>query len=300
MSTPATIVMTGATGGLGSVTAGLLTADPQTRLIVGARGSGRVVPGAQVLPLDLLSQESVREFAAAVLEELGGTPIDALVLNAGLQHRDLQHRSPEGFEATFAANHLAHYLLARLLVPHLTDGGLLLFTTSDTHDPSIIPFGPRTLDPQALAHPLRGGAIAGFQAYPASKLANLLTARSFAAREEVTSRGIRVVAYNPGLTLGTSLMGSGAPSRIATRALRPVLEAVSKVRPQFHPGTSERAGEALRELVVGAAVPPAGRVYASLVQGVITYPDPSELAQNDVVRDRLWNESAPMVGLDAD
>lgn len=294
---PTTIVMTGATGGLGSHAARLLTADPTIRLIVGARGTGRKVPGAEVLPLDLASLASVRAFAASVREATGERGIDALVLNAGLQMRDLQHRTADGFETTFGANHLGHYLLARLLAPAVKDDGVLLFTTSDTHDPSVIAIGPRSLDPQALAHPMRGGVARGFRAYASSKLANLLTARSFAARDDVAGRGIRVIAYNPGLTFGTSLAGSGRVASLATRAARPVMEVISRARPQFHPGTPERAGEVLRDLVVGEVAPPPDRLYVSLVKGEVTFPDPSPLALNDVVRDRLWNESAPMVGL---
>ncbi|MGC7323193.1 SDR family NAD(P)-dependent oxidoreductase, partial [Mycobacteroides abscessus subsp. massiliense] len=94
----------------------------------------------------------------------GQTPIDVLVLNAGIQFRDTNHRTVDGFETTFAVNHLAHYLLARLLVPSIADGGRLVITTSDTHDPEIIPFGPRALDPAHLAHPESGGAIAGLRA----------------------------------------------------------------------------------------------------------------------------------------
>lgn len=192
-----TIVMTGATAGLGAYAAKLLAEQPNTRVIAGVRGSGRDVSGAQVLPLDLASLDSVTQFVDEVKNELGQTPIDVLVLNAGIQFRDTNHRTVDGFETTFAVNHLAHYLLARLLVPGIADGGRLVITTSDTHDPAIIPFGPRALDPAHLAHPEPGGAIAGLRAYASSKLCNLLTARSFAASDEIVRRRIDVVAYNP-------------------------------------------------------------------------------------------------------
>jgi hypothetical protein len=41
-----------------------------------------------------------------------------------------------GFEATFAVNHLAHYLLPRLLMPRLAHDGSVVLTTSDMHDPA--------------------------------------------------------------------------------------------------------------------------------------------------------------------
>lgn len=71
----------------------------------------------------------------------------------------------------------------------------------------------------------------------------------------------------------------------------------SKFIPMMYPGSSERAGEALAELALGDAAPPSGQVYASLVRGELTYPDPSAPACNNDVRDSLWQESAKMVGL---
>ncbi|MUM15800.1 SDR family NAD(P)-dependent oxidoreductase [Mycobacterium sp. CBMA271] len=289
------IVMTGATAGLGAGTAKILAEQPNTRLIVGARGTGRAVPGGCVLPLDLASLDSVRRFSEDVRRELGDASIDVLVLNAGLQFRDTDHRTVDGFETTFAVNHLAHYLLARLLLPALTDGGRLVITSSDTHDPSIIPFAPRSLDPLRLAHPDPGGMAAGFRAYAASKLCNLLTARSFAGLGEVTRRGIEVVSYNPGLTLGTGLGGLDSPG---VRVLRPLLRLVALIRPQFHPGSVYRSGEALAELALGTVKPPPGRLYASLVKGTLTFPDPAPLAQDDRKADELWRDSAAMVGLE--
>jgi len=64
-------------------------------------------------------------------------------------------------------------------------------------------------------------------------------------------------------------------------------------------GTAKRSGEVLAELAIGKVVPPADKIYASLVRGKLTFPDPSKLAQSDFNRDLLWNESANMVGLPA-
>ncbi|MCL2585398.1 MAG: SDR family NAD(P)-dependent oxidoreductase [Streptosporangiales bacterium] len=294
-----TVVMTGGTAGLGAHALRRMTAEPGTRVIAGVRGEGRTVPGADVLPLDLASLDSVREFAAAVTRETGDDRIDLLVLNAGLQTHPAGRRSADGYELTFAVNHLAHYLLARLLLPRIADGGRLVITTSDTHDPAIVPFGPRALDPRALARPGRGGPGSGFRAYSASKLCNLLTARSFAALEEVRARRIAVVAFNPGLTGGTSLVVRDSPVvRAATTILtHSVFRVAGRFRPAFAMGTPERAGEALAAVALGRVSPPDGRVYVSLVKGEITFPDPSDLARRDDVRDLLWRESAVMTGL---
>jgi NAD(P)-dependent dehydrogenase (short-subunit alcohol dehydrogenase family) len=288
------VVMTGATSGIGAHALAHFVAQADTHVIVGARGAG---PGAvDVLPLDLASLTSARTFAEAVTQRLGGAPIDMLVLNAGAQYGKGQ-RSADGFEATFAVNHLAHYLLARLLLPSMADGGRLVITTSDTHDPAILPFAPRVLEPQQWAYNPKFAAV---RAYSASKLCNLLTARAFAALDEVQKRHIQVIVYNPGLTTGTKLGRKDrerqAPAR-PSAFLRAALGVISKFKSAFYPGTPERAGEVLAQLALGTVTVPPGRVYASLVRGELTFPDPAKLAQSDEARDRLWRESAGMVGL---
>ena len=167
-----------------------------------------------------------------------------------------------------------------------------MITTSDTHDPAIFYGAPKTLDPEELAHPKKGGRVG---AYPASKLCDLLLARSFAALSEIQLPHISVIAYNPGLTLGTGL--SRDASHAARFLMRIILPVVGIFKPQFRSGTPERAGEALAQLSLGEINPPAGRVYASLVKGKITFPDPSVLARSDEARDLLWRESAAWVGL---
>lgn len=293
------VVMTGATSGIGAAALQRIAAEPSTRVLVGARGAGREVPaGVETLPLDLESLESVREFAEAVVRRLDGASIDALVLNAGTQSRNPDRRTADGFEPTFGVNHLAHYLLARLLASRLSAQARVVVTTSDTHDPAIIPLAPKSLDPQALAHPPTSRAGSGMRAYAASKLCNLLTARSLAACPELRERGVTVLAYNPGLTGGTNLGDGGAAARrVMSLVVLPVFRVVGMFKPAFVMGRPERAGQVLAELAAGVTTPPPGRVYVSLVKGEVTYPDPAPLALDDRVRDDLWKQSAAMTGL---
>lgn len=295
------VVMTGATAGLGAHALRDIAADPNARIIVGARGNGRTVPtGVEILPLDLASLASVREFAHAVTRQLGDARIDMLVLNAGMQTSNTERRSVDGYELTFAVNHLAHYLLARLLVPRIADHGRLVITTSETHDPAVAPFGPKSLEPQALAHPTKSGLGTGIRAYAASKLCNLLTAQSFAALDEVKARQITVIAFSPGLTGGTSL-GRDSPRvmrALVTFLMHTIFRVVGLFRPEYVIGTPERAGEGLAEVALEAVTPPPGRIYVTLVKGEPTFPDPSELARSKDAQERLWRESAAMVGIE--
>lgn len=305
-ATPTTtkwIVMTGATRGLGAPALKMLVAQPGTRALIGKRGTGAtpLPEGTEALPLDLASLASVRAFVTAVQQKIGPAGIDMLVLNAGENYSGSGMKlSADGFEATFAVNHLSHYLMARLLLPNMATGGRLVIVTSDTHDPAILPsFGPRTLDIQERAHPSDPSTAGGMKAYAASKLCNLLTARSFIVQDEVKKRDIKVVAYNPGLTLGTGLGSSNReqprmPNNFFTRG---IVHTLSLFNHAFYPGSPERAGEVLAQVALGKIVPPPPKMYVSLVRDEVTFPEPSELARNDELRDKLWAESAKMVGL---
>ena len=178
----------------------------------------------------------------------------------------------------------------------MAKGGRIVITTSDAHDPAVIPFGPRTLNIGELAYPT-ATSPKGMAFYAATKLCNMLTARALVTKLEA-DKGIRVVAFNPGLTGDTSLMGKqSAFLQTMVSAIRPLFYVISIFKPAFFMGTAKRSGEALAELALGKVALPDGKIYASLVRGKITFPDPSQLALSDVTRDLLWNESAKMVGL---
>lgn len=289
-----TVVMTGATTGLGEVAAKQIAKSPDTRLIIGARAS-REFPGITVLRLDLAVLTSVRAFAEAVLAKLDRSEINALVLNAGAQFPNIERRTDDGFETTFAVNHLAHYLLLRLLLPRLAEHARVIITTSDTHDPKTNPIAPLLhADAERLAHPGNesgGRFLAGFRAYSASKLCNMLTARAVAASPEAKSRHISVVAYNPGFTPGTSLQ------RAWPIPVRMLMTAIGLMRPVLRLNTTPQAGSILAELTLGQITAPDDRIYASLVKRRLTWPEPSDLARRDDVMNALWSDSARLVGL---
>jgi NAD(P)-dependent dehydrogenase (short-subunit alcohol dehydrogenase family) len=300
---PSTIVMTGGTSGFGAIATERLARPGNTRLILGAR---RPTSVGESIPLDLARLDSVRAFATSVRERLGDTPVDALVLNAGVIRPDVTGRTDDGFETTFAVNHLAHHLLVRLLLPTLADRAIVVLTTSGTHDPAtragLEP--PRHADADLLAHPDRdparslGSRKAGEHAYTASKLCAVLTARSLSQHPDALSRQVTVVAYDPGQVFGTGLAKDLtvhlrlAWSLLGTRVLGWPLRRLDR-----NVNTPHAAGTALADLVRGIATPPNGRTYAALRRARISWPDPSELAREDKLAQALWEDSATLVGL---
>ncbi len=295
------IVMTGATGGIGLEAAQRLVADPTTRLIIGARTPGRL-PGplkgrAEAFALDLASLASVRTFAAAVAE---GDPIDVLILNAGIQNVT-DTLSADGFELSFAVNHLAHYLLARLLLPHMARGGRIILTASGTHDPAektgIPP--PRHIDAARLAWPRqdpdldRRRIVRGQRAYSTSKLANVMTARELAHRTDETHPDLTIIAFDPGFTPGTGLARDyPGPSGLIFRFLLPLL-----VRRTDRVSTPENSGRLLAELATDPGhAGLRGRYMAVRRQEVVDVP-PSAVAHDAELMAKLWDNSAGLVGL---
>ncbi|MDE0473138.1 MAG: SDR family NAD(P)-dependent oxidoreductase [Gammaproteobacteria bacterium] len=138
---------------------------------------------------DLSRQEDVRALAELLAARLPA--IDILVNNAGVT-RPQCVQSPEGFELTFATNHLGHFLLTRLLRERLKAGrGRIVNVSSRGHRSG-------DLRRAGLEDIARGRAWEGaLQAYADSKLANVLftseTARRWGAR------GITANAVHPGV-----------------------------------------------------------------------------------------------------
>ncbi len=289
--------MTGCSSGIGRVAARLLI-ERGHRVIGGVCEEGSPA-GVEERSLDLGDLESVRDFAAGLRE----IKIDALLLNAGVQGYDLRARTRQEIERTFGVNHLGHYLLARLLVPQVANGGALVFTTSATHDPAEkigVPT-PRHARAEWLAYPERdpevdrGPMKAGLRAYTASKLCNVMTARRLAREPDVIARGLRVHAFDPGLVAGTGLVRTGP--FVLRRVVWPMLSVMKPVLRGSN-GVAE-AGRALADLGEGSAGV-GDEVYCSLRGGQVVEMAPSVMAQDDAAGERLWRESAVIAQLESD
>lgn len=122
---PGSVIITGASGGIGSVVTRELSAQGR-HIVMACRDAAkaekirqeilRAVPqaGIEILPLDLGSLGSVRQFADA----FGDRPVSALFHNAGVISRGYS-LTPDGFENTFCVNYFAPFLLTQLLLPRL-------------------------------------------------------------------------------------------------------------------------------------------------------------------------------------
>jgi NAD(P)-dependent dehydrogenase (short-subunit alcohol dehydrogenase family) len=215
------IIVTGASAGLGKITAGELAAAGH-HVILACRSTLRGeaaaesvrarTPGAnpEVLELDLASLDSVRTAAGKLLEDTGRPPLHGLVCNAGIQVVNGVQRSADGHELTFATNHLGHFLLISLLADHIASPGRIVLVSSEVHQGPSKSMGfpaPHWQHPKALADPaqteLGGSAKAGRVRYATSKLANLYLTYELAPR--LAERGITVNAFDPGLMPETGL-----------------------------------------------------------------------------------------------
>ena len=184
---------------------------------------------AEVLPLDLNALDAVRAFVEA-FRRANLPPLAGIVCNAGVQIVTAPTQTADGFETTFGVNHLAHYLLVRLLLDDMGSGGNIVFVSSNTHDPQQktgMP-EPRFDSAQAVAHDLEPGANAGWRRYTTSKLCNIYCAYELARQLDRSGdprlQTIHVNAFDPGMMPGTGLARSyPAPLRFVWNYVLPVL-----------------------------------------------------------------------------
>jgi retinol dehydrogenase 12 len=187
-----TVLVTGATGGIGLETARAL-ARMRAKVVVGARDAsrGRAVVeeidagggSAELLEIDMAVFASVRNAA----ERLAAAhpKLDVLVNNAGVVMRE-RLLTGDGYELTWQTNFLSHFLLTRLLLPALRAAPKprVVNVSSEAHRSGRLDW-----DDLDLAKGYRG-----FRAYANSKLAQVLFTRELARREPSVS----VNALHPG------------------------------------------------------------------------------------------------------
>ncbi len=201
------VLVTGATAGIGKQTA-LELSKLGARVIVVARSAEKTTRVVAELKqqsgnanidsflADLSSIRSIRDLARAVLAKY--PRIDVLVNNAGAINLS-REVTVDGYERTFATNHLAYFLLTELLLPALeaAPAGRIVNVSSEAHRAGRLDFS----DLQA-AH-----KYSSLKVYGRSKLANIYFTRELARR--LAGTRVTVNALHPGFVASEFLTKGG-------------------------------------------------------------------------------------------
>jgi len=275
-----TAVITGATSGIGLVTAREL-ARTGMRVFALGRDKGRIkavsqaiteaVPGGRVewILADFGSLEQVAQASAEILETAG--TIDLLVNNAGNQ-LDRRITTGDGFEMTWQVNHLAPFLMTKLLLPRVLESPQPQVITVSSIGHSMIP--------DMVWDDLQGeAAYSPYTAYFQSKLANVLFTRELAARNASTP--LVASAVHPGLV----------SSDFANKCDPAVQDYYAKAAESGEALTSEQGADTVIWLATDHAQgrPSGGYFYQR------ERLDPSTAAMNPASAERLWAISEEQV-----
>lgn len=184
-----TIVITGASDGIGAAAARQL-AETDSRLILVGRSPGKTqavarATGAEYHVADFTSLDEVRRLAATL--DASCDRVDVLANNAGGMFSG-PIATHDGFEKTFQVNHLAPYLLTNLLIGKLLDSRATVVNTSSV--------GARLFGNIDLDDLNNWNGFAPNKAYGDAKLANILFAKGLHGRFH--ERGLSSVAFHPG------------------------------------------------------------------------------------------------------
>jgi NAD(P)-dependent dehydrogenase (short-subunit alcohol dehydrogenase family) len=273
-----TAVVTGANSGLGLATAhALAAAGARVVLAVrdparGERAAAGLTGDVSVRRLDLADLSSVREFAA----EWTGD-IDVLVNNAGIMAVP-EGRTVDGFELQFGTNHLGHFALSNLLLPHVTDR--VVTVSSALHRSGRIVLDDLNWQRRRYS-PGR--------AYAQSKLANLLFTLELQRRLTAAGSPVRATAAHPGWAATNLQSGSGSRIKDAAMALGNQLVAVSGAQ-----GAVPTLFAAVAEVPGGSYAGPEG----TLQRGAPTLTGRSAAASDAGLARELWTASARLTGVD--
>ena len=274
------IVITGASDGLGAESASQLAAQGHN-LVLSGRNPDKLAavvarvqnesPDVEVrsFTADFADLDDVRALAGSVLDAC--PRIDVLLNNAGtiFMKRSV---TAQGYESTFAVNHLAPFLLTELLLDRVVASGpaRIVNTASTMHYRGKIDFDDLGYE--------RG--YSGMAAYGRSKLATVLATRELATR--LAGSGVTVNALHPG-AVATSIYSVGpAPVAATVKALAGLVMM-----------SATAGGKTLTHLATGADVEgQTGRYFEKHKEKA-----PSKIAQDADTGTRLVEVSRDLVGL---
>jgi NAD(P)-dependent dehydrogenase (short-subunit alcohol dehydrogenase family) len=267
-STPPVALVTGASSGIGLAAARELATRGVTVVCASrAEGAGAEVAerlahqtGGDVrfMPVDLSRPRDAVALAQAFEERLGR--LDVLVNNAGaFVHRHA--RTEDGFERTFALNHLGPFALTLPLLRLLGETGGRVITVS-----SNAALGARL----QLDDPHSERRFSGWGAYAWSKLCNQLFTLALARR--VDAAAVRVYAMHPGF-VATAFGHVDGPMGTAVRGAQ-----------RLFGRTPERGADTVVWLATEGAPPAEHGAY--VVDRRVRAPAPK--ARDEAAQDRLW------------
>jgi NAD(P)-dependent dehydrogenase (short-subunit alcohol dehydrogenase family) len=271
-----TIVITGATSGIGQVTA-LHLAERGARIVLIARDQQRAAALLKKLRAINSNVEHAAYFAdlssiaemKRVANEIAANEsvIDVLINNAGAVYMD-NVLTTDGLAPTFATNHLAYYVLTLMLLPRLraANKARIVCTSSRAHRYAQLDFN----------HLQRNGILG----YAQSKLMNLLFTRRLA--QLIASENITVNAFHPGFVA----------TRFADNT-NLLWRSLMQVRKRWFGLSPEQGAKSLLYLAESEQVTSTGGYYVDCQLQV-----PSIHARNDADAKRLWQLSAQLTGVD--
>ena len=266
-----TVLISGATGAIGSATAGVL-ARSGARVVLMARPSDRLDEAVKKLggadnrvtsvPVDLSSLTSVRA-AAREINKTGGR-VDAL-LNVAAIFASTYEKTEDGFELMLATNHFGPFLLTNLLRDRLIGGGRVITVAA----PSSTRVEMQRLMAKQDFNALR--------TFGATKAANLMFTFELARRAKRWD--VNANAFHPGL-VRSDLMSE------APRAIRVLTRLIS--------GSADRAAQDLAEL---ATSPAHAGTTGWLFKGRKRI-DAPKTTQDPTAQEALWRRTAELVELE--
>jgi NAD(P)-dependent dehydrogenase (short-subunit alcohol dehydrogenase family) len=272
-----TTVITGATSGIGKETAmALAKKDHAVYMLVRDIHRGEELrqeiivatknKNVYVVPCDLADMESVRNAAGILKASL--MAVNILINNAGGIFAE-RKESKDGYEMTFAVNHLSHFLLVNNLFPLLQKGqARIINVSSEAHRMAK----PNFNDLQWVKRP-----YSAWKVYGTAKLFNIYFTRSLAIK--YGPKGISAFALHPGLVntgFGIGLTGIG---KILMWLARPfMISAESGAQTSIYLASATRidakSGKYFKNRHVAS---------------------PSAQATNEIGRNRLWDLSMEMI-----
>lgn len=272
-----TVVITGATSGIGEAAA-LALAAQGARIVFTARDQSKA--RALMDRLTRANPDAAHDFVVADLSTLQGmrgagealkgkaTHIDVLANNAGAIF-EKREETADGLEKTFAVNHMAYFVITAILRPNLDpDGGRIVSTASGAH----VAGRPDFDDLQMT------GRYSGMTAYGNSKLYNILWTHELARR--LSGTRLTANSFHPG---GVAT-GFGSNNR---GLMKTVFKLASPLLL-----SPEKGADTLVWLATASEV--AGKSGGYYVRRRLTMP--SAAARDSAAAHRLWAESERIAG----